>query len=97
MMANGPTLEYLEPVYPPKTSTLVVPAIGELAGKTIAFLDNGWSSFAKIGARVHQVLRERYGVAAVRTHRIPASSAVPPELIDAVVAECDAAIVGMAN
>ena len=81
----------------PPRNALLVPAVGDLAGKTIALLDNGWSSFAKIVARMDDALRRRYGVAAVRVHRISASSAVPPELVDRIVAECDAAIVGLAN
>ena len=97
MTSNAPTLEYLEPADPKKAKVLFVPAVRELQGKTIAFLNNGWSSFTKIGARMDQVLRERFGIAAFRTYPISASSAVPTELLDRIVRESDAAVVGMAN
>jgi hypothetical protein len=97
MTSSKPTLEYLEPTNPKKSGVLVVPAVRELHGKTIAFLNNGWSSFTKIGARMEVVLRQRFGVAELRTYHISASSAVPAELLDRIVEECDAAVVGMAN
>jgi hypothetical protein len=97
MTAHVPTLEYLDPTSPKNAKGLFVPAVRELRGKTIAFLDNGWSSFAKIGARLDEVLRERFGVAEMRTYPISAASAVPTDLLDRIVRECDAAVVGMAN
>lgn len=97
MTSSKPTLQYLEPINPKKAGVLVVPAVRELRGKTIAFVNNGWSSFTKIGARMEVVLRERFAVAQMRTYRISASSGVPATLLDQIARECDAAVVGMAN
>jgi hypothetical protein len=66
---------------------LFVPAVSNLAGKRIAFLNNGWLSFTRIGARMEQALKQRFGIAEMKTWPIPTSCA----------AEADAAIVGMAN
>jgi hypothetical protein len=97
MTTNASTLEYLEPTTPNNAKGLFVPAVRDLSGKTIAFLDNGWSSFARIGARMNDVLRERFGIAELRTYPISSSAAVPTDLLDRIVRECDAAVVGMAN
>lgn len=97
MNATIETIEYLDPTCPRTGGDLVVPAVGTLQGKVIAFLNNGWSSFAKIGERMHGALKERHGISEMRTYAIP--SAMPPAagLLDRVAAECDAAVVGMAN
>lgn len=97
MTTKVPTLEYLDPTSPRNAADLFVPPVRDLGGKTIALLDNGWSSFTRIGTRMGQILRERFGIAEFRTYAIPASSAVPAELLDRVVRECDAAVVGMGN
>jgi hypothetical protein len=97
MTSKTPTLEYLDPTHPRNAHSLVVPAVRDLRGKTLAFVDNGWSSFAKIGARMNDVLRERFGIADFRVYPISSSSAMAAGLLDLIVAECDAAVVGMAN
>jgi hypothetical protein len=97
MNASPAMLEYLEPTSPRHAPTLMVPVIGDLRGKTIAYVDNGWSSFGKIGVRVAQVLRDKYGIADFRIYPFSASSAMPAELPDRIAREADAAIVGMAN
>ena len=90
-------IEYLDPVSPNTDKKLFVPAVGDLKGKTIGFLTNGWSSYNAMGARIREVLSERHGIAAMRTYSIPTSCAPPAGLLEQVAEECDAAIVGMAN
>ena len=92
-----PTLEYLDPVSPNLEKKLFVPAVGEIKGKRIAFVNNGWLSFTKIGARMAEALKERYGIADMPTYPILSSGPPAPGLLDRVVDECDAAIVGLAN
>ena len=92
-----PMLEYLEPTNPKTGKDLLVPPVGELRGKRIAFVNNGWTCFTKIGVHVEQALRERYGVAGTFTYQIPPSSAPLPGLLLRIAGECDAAIVGLAN
>lgn len=97
MNAPDPTIEYLDPSIPRKDGKLVVPAVRDLRGKRIAYVENGWKSFVKMGERVEQVLARDYGVAAFKMYRISTSHAAPAALLDAIASEADAAIVGMAN
>lgn len=91
------TLDYLDPTVRKPDGTLHVPAVGALEGRTVAFLNNGWSSFGKIGARMQSVLHDKYRIKEMKTYLIP--SAAPPQtgLLEQVAQECDVAIVGMAN
>ena len=94
---NDGMLEYLDPVSPNLDKKLFVPAVGELTGKTIGFLTNGWASYNAMGARIEQVFSERYGITEMRRYEIPTSCAPPAGLLEQVADECDAAVVGMAN
>lgn len=94
---NELLIEYLDPTYPKSGGGLCVPAASELRGKVIGFLNNGWSSFGKIGLRLQRVLQEKHGIKEMRTYAIPSSMAPAPGLLDRVASECDAAVVGMAN
>ena len=91
------TIEYLDLVSPNLDKKLYVPAVGELKGKTIGFVTNGWSSYNAMGEHIAKVFGERYGMHEMRTYAIPTSCAPEPGLLDRVSEECDAAIVGMAN
>ena len=90
-------IEYLDPTSEKVGGDLFVPAVGDLRGKVIGFLDNGWSSFGKIGSRMHAVLLEKHGIKEMRTYAIPSSGPPPKGFLDRVAKECDAAVVGMAN
>ena len=68
-------IEYLDPVSPNMDKKLFVPAVGELKGKTIGFLTNGWSSYNAMGERIRQVFSDRYGIREMRTYAIPTSCA----------------------
>lgn len=97
MSDENSTLEYLDPTSPKGITSLMTTPIHELKGKTIAFVNNGWSSFTKIGVRMEQVFRQKFGVGDFRIYPFSASSAAPTELFDRIASECDAAVVGMAN
>jgi hypothetical protein len=90
-------IEYLEPTNPKVRKELVVPQVGELAGKRIAFVNNGWACFTKIGVQVERGLSGHHRIAEMRTYDIPPSSAPAPGLLERIANECDAAIVGLAN
>ena len=94
---NPRTIEYLDPVSPNMDKKLFVPAVGDLKGKTIGFLTNGWNSYNKMGERIAEVFRDHDGIKEMRTYSIPTSCAPPEGLLERVAVECDAAIVGMAN
>lgn len=90
-------MQYLDPRNPNPGKKLLVPTVGDLKGKTLGYLNNGWISMAKIGRRIEGQLRARYGVSQVIFYDVPRSTELPPGLLDKVVRECQAAIVGMAN
>lgn len=94
---NDQQIEYLDPTSPRLGGQLFVPAVSDLRCKVVGFLSNGWSSFDKIGARMHGLLREKHGVKEMRTYAIPSSGPPPAGFLDQVAKECDVAIVGMAN
>ena len=94
---NDGMLEYLDPVSPNLDKKLFVPAVGELKGKTIGFLTNGWASYNAMGARIGQVFSTRFGIREMRTYAIPTSCAPAAGLLERIAEECDAAVVGMAN
>ncbi len=90
-------MQYLDPRNPNVGRKQFVPAVGDLKGKTLGFLNNGWISMTKIGRRIEGRLKSQYGVSQVIFYDVPRSMEPPPGLLDRVVRECQAAIVGMAN
>jgi hypothetical protein len=96
MTEPTPMLEYFEPVNRKATNTLVVPPVGRLEGKRIAFVNNGWTCFTKMGEHLEALLVGR-GAADVPTYAIPPSAAPKPGTLERIAKECDAAIVGLAN
>jgi hypothetical protein len=90
-------IEYLVPTGIRSKKKVLIPPVGNLKGKRIAFVNNGWTSFTKIGGYLTRELQDRYGVASVATYQIPPSVAPDPKLLDRIATESDAAIVGLAN
>lgn len=90
-------IEYLDPTSQQPGGDLFVPAVSDLGGKVVGFLNNGWSSFGKIGSRMHGVLLEKHGIKEMRTYAIPSACQPPKGFLDRVASECDVAVVGMAN
>jgi hypothetical protein len=90
-------IEYLDPVPRNGASESVAAVATELQGKVVAFLDNGWSSFGKIGKRLAEVLTAKHGAREVRFYAIPSASPPPRGFLERVASECSAAVVGLAN
>ena len=90
-------IEYLVPTGLKTKKKVQIPPVGTLNGKRIAFVNNGWTSFTKIGGYLTSELQDRYGVANVPMYEIPPSVAPAPKLLDRIAAESDAAVVGLAN
>jgi hypothetical protein len=90
-------IQYLVPTGVKAKKQVLIPPVGNLKGKRIAFVNNGWTSFTKIGGYLTTELKERFGVAHVPEYQIPPSVAPDPKLLDRIAAESDAAIVGLAN
>jgi hypothetical protein len=78
--------------------TAVPPLPREWAGRTIGFLDNTKSNFDRLTAGIGDLLRERYGVAAV-LHRRKANASTPatPEVIAELSKTCDVVFAGSAD
>jgi len=68
-----------------------------LAGKRLAYLNNGWTSMSKIGQLIEGPLKRVHGIAGIVHFDVPRNTAPPGNLLEHVAREFDAAIVGMAN
>ncbi len=90
-------MRYLDPRGLRVGTDLEVPAVRDLAGRTLGFLNNGWTSFGKIGKRIERALKTDYGISLVNFYDIPRSTAPTPGLLERIAAECELVIAGMAN
>ena len=87
---------FLDPTSPNPRKALDPTLVGELEGKRIAYLNNGWASMTKIGQRIEAPLKS-WGVAEIVHFDVPRNKEPAGDLLDTVAREFDAAIVGMAN
>ena len=88
----------LNPVAAPHTDGAApLPLIGDLAGRTVGILTNHWQSMDRMAARMQEQLKTVYRAAGVRLHDVPINGAMSEAVRAAVIADCDAAIVGLAN
>lgn len=71
--------------------------VGGLGGKRIAIVDNRMTGMRPLAEAIERALVSRFGVAAVRYREVPHSVAPDPEVLTAIAAECDAAILGLGN
>ncbi len=90
-------LQILDPTNPGTIKVSASPSVGDLQGKIIGILNNHWTSMDAIAERMQTRLKEIYGAAGVHTYDIPAVTAAPDEILERAAAECDAAVVGLAN
>lgn len=73
------------------------PIVSSLAGKVVGILSNEWPSFDSMSIRFQEQLVAKHKVSKIIDYKIPRSCAAPDALLEKVVAECDAAIVGLGN
>lgn len=71
--------------------------LSTLRGRTIAIVNNNWRCMDLIADELATVLREDFGAAGVREWEVPATQTLPDDTLEAIVAECDAAVVGIGN
>ena len=93
------TIRVLSPVGVPRTGIVQVPALpADLRGLTVGFLDNTKANFDRLVREMGDALRARFGVKAI-VHRKKANAATPaaPELVEALVKECDVVFAGSAD
>ena len=90
-------MKYLDPRNVKPAGQVALPVAGALAGKTLGYLNNGWLSMSKMGTHMAEQLRTKYGVENIIYYDVPRAMGPPEGLLEEVAAECEAAIVGLAN
>ena len=68
-----------------------------MCSSDLGILSNHWKSMDRMAARWETLLRERCSVAEVRRYDVPINGAMSDAVKAAAIADCDAAIVGLAN
>ena len=92
------TIRVLDPVAEYAVGTQdAAPALSDLAGKTIGFLDNGKANCHVFFDKLEEILTQQYGVKATLRRRKPIVAAPAPAPIMEDLAACDAVIVGMGD
>jgi hypothetical protein len=78
---------------------LTVPALpGNLAGRTVGFLDNTKPNFDRLVAELGRLLTERHGVSAiVHRRKANASTPAPAGLVTELAKSCDVVFAGSAD
>ena len=74
-----------------------ISTLGNLAGKTMVILNNGWSSMDEIAAMLTAKMKERFGVADVLQFGVPSAAAAAPNVFKQTREKADFVIVGLAN
>jgi len=90
-------MQILDPTNPNPNAHKGTRVLRALAGKRLAFLNNGWTSMGKIGRLIEGPLKSAHGVAEIVHFDVPRNTAPPGNLLERVAREFDGAIVGMAN
>jgi hypothetical protein len=72
-------------------------SVDSLAGKRVGIVSNGWRSMEAMMPRMEALLRQRWQAAAVSFYHVHINQAITPQELGRVVADCDVAIVGIAN
>lgn len=91
-------MEILVPTASPRGSqSLTVRPLGDLRGKRIGIVSNGWRSMEAMIPCITRRLTEQYGAREVNAFAVPLNRGITAETLEKVATECDAAIVGLAN
>lgn len=74
-----------------------IASLDMLNGKRIGIVNNGWRSMDAMVPLLTRRLKEQYGVRQVEVFTIGLQHSMAEDILDKIVAECDAAVVGLAN
>jgi hypothetical protein len=98
MEAPMGTIRVLSPVVESKVSqSAALPLPADLAGRTLAFLDNTKANFALLVTGMEALLRERYALArVVHARKANSSTPAPPEVL-AGLRSVDLVVTGSAD
>lgn len=72
-------------------------SLDTLDGKRLGIVSNGWRSMDAMSPHMAARLKERYGVRQVGFFTAPLNRPIIAAIVDQIAAQCDAAIVGLAN
>ena len=89
-------IRVLTPVGAVRSEALVAPPLpGDLAGRTVGFIDNTKHNFDRLADEIGTLLRARYGVkAVVRRRKGNAAVPAPPGTLAELAKECDLVFAG---
>jgi hypothetical protein len=91
-------MEIMRPTATPRaTARSAASGLESLSGLTIGIISNGWRAMDAMSPRLAGRLKERFGVKAVPFYSAPLNRPIPEDVLAKVAAECDGAIVGLAN
>jgi hypothetical protein len=80
------------------TGLTLAPRRGDISGTTVVLLENGKQNARLFLEDVGALLRHEHGVGEVKVrHKEVFSTAEPPEVIDAISAECDVVVTGVGD
>lgn len=71
--------------------------VDTVRGKRLGILSNHWTSMDRIARRIVENAATRHGIAEILLYDIPINGPMSAGVEERVLAECDAAIVGLAN
>jgi len=72
-------------------------SLDTLDGKRVGIVSNGWRSMDAMSPRMAARLKERYGARQAGFFTVHLNRPITADILDQVAAQCDAAIVGLAN
>jgi long-subunit acyl-CoA synthetase (AMP-forming) len=71
--------------------------LSTLRGRTIGIVNNNWRCMDLIADELATVLRADFGATGVHEWQVPATQTLPDDTLEAIVADCDAVVVGIGN
>jgi hypothetical protein len=81
----------------PSTAVGLAPRLGTLSGATIGIVNNSWRCMNVVAAGLTDRLRSEYGVGRIVEERISAAQTLPDDVLERMIDECDAVVVGIGN
>lgn len=71
--------------------------LSSVRGIRLGILSNHWKSMDRIAERIVQQAPSLHGIGEMRLYDVPINGPMSPGVEQRVLAECDAALVGLAN
>ena len=91
-------MEILIPTATPRAiQKMNTASLGQLTGKRIGIVSNGWRSMDAMTPHLIQRLKEDHGAGEIRLYPVHINKPIMDDTLDAIERDCDAVIVGLAN